>query len=287
MKEIQMSTVEMPVLCGCNFCAAYESFYHADRVLDFHVLIYVVTGTIYVTEVADEEENDYTVEAGELLFLKAGNRHFGKKECPKKTTWYYAHFRMPDREDTVLFEGENGEWMHFEPLLYHRTLAKKFTVAINGNITEMFKELVDYYYGADSYKRWYLNMKLFCLLSELALTPLKEEEKGNNAISDRIAQYLKNHLTTPFGAKELEQEFYLSYKYMAYVFKKEKQMPMQKYHTMLRMEEAGRMLRSTLLSVGEISERIGYKDMLYFSRCFHQYMGMSPTEYRKRFTTYY
>lgn len=285
MKEIQINTAQMPVLCECDFCAASEPFYHADRVLDFHVLIYVVTGTIYVTEVVGGEESDYAVGAGELLFLKAGNRHFGKKACPKKTTWYYVHFQLTEREDTALYETQNGAVMHFEPMMYHRVTDKKITVPKNSAIVSKLQELVDYYYGPDPYKKWYINVKLFCLLSDLALAPLKE--KGTDTLSDRIAQYLKDHLTTAFEAKELEREFYLSYKYMAAVFKKEKQISMQKYHTMLRMEEAGRMLRSTLLSVGEISERIGYKDMLYFSRCFHQYMGMSPTEYRKRFTAYY
>lgn len=287
MKELQINTAQMPILCECDCCAASEPFYHADRVLDFHVLIYVATGTIYVTEVVDGEEYDYAVGSGELLFLKAGNRHFGKKECPKGTTWYYAHFQLAEREDTALYEPQKEAVMHFEPMLYHRVADKKITVPPNSNIVLKLQELVEYYYGADPYKKWYLNLKLFCLLSDLVLAPLKEKKKETDTLSDRIAQYLKNHLTTAFLAKDLEQEFYLSYKYMAYVFKKEKQMPMQKYHTMLRMEEAGRMLRSTLLSVGEISERIGYKDMLYFSRCFHQYMGMSPTEYRKRFTAYY
>ena len=36
----------------------------------------------------------------------------------------------------------------------------------------------------------------------------------------------------------------------------------------------------------EISEQVGYQDMLYFSRCFHNTYGMSPTEYRRSVPKY-
>lgn len=68
---------------------------------------------------------------------------------------------------------------------------------------------------------------------------------------------------------------------MAAVFKREKRVTMQQFHTGVRMENACKLLRSTLLPVGEIGHRVGYADMLYFSRCFHAVMGMNPTEYRK------
>lgn len=58
-------------------------------------------------------------------------------------------------------------------------------------------------------------------------------------------------------------------------------MTMQQFHTSVPIETACRLLRSTLLPVGEISRQVGYINMLYFSRCFHTVMGMSPTEYRK------
>ena len=68
---------------------------------------------------------------------------------------------------------------------------------------------------------------------------------------------------------------------MAAVFKKEKGMTMQQYHNAMRMEEACRLLCSTLMRVGDIADRLGFTDMLYFSRCFHNYTGKSPSRYRK------
>lgn len=69
---------------------------------------------------------------------------------------------------------------------------------------------------------------------------------------------------------------------MSAIFKKEKGMTIQQYHNSIKMNEAARLLRSTLLSVGEIGEKIGFSDILYFSRCFSSFHGISPTAYRKR-----
>lgn len=78
MKEIQVNTVSTPVFNKGDCCIANESFVHADRILDFHVMIYVRKGCIYVTEESDGIETDYEIHEGELLFLKAGIIIMGK-----------------------------------------------------------------------------------------------------------------------------------------------------------------------------------------------------------------
>ena len=49
MNEITMNNVILPVVSSCDYLAAQESFFHADRIADFHVMIYVTDGCIPVT----------------------------------------------------------------------------------------------------------------------------------------------------------------------------------------------------------------------------------------------
>lgn len=49
----------------------------------------------------------------------------------------------------------------------------------------------------------------------------------------------------------------------------------------LRIENARDLLKTTDLSVQDISEHVGYKDTAYFSRVFKTRVGLSPTEYKK------
>ena len=67
---------------------------------------------------------------------------------------------------------------------------------------------------------------------------------------------------------------------MAVIFKAEYGMSMQQYHDAHRMQVAAYLLRSTLLPIGEIANRLGFEDRLYFSRRFHAFSGVSPKEYR-------
>jgi YesN/AraC family two-component response regulator len=46
------------------------------------------------------------------------------------------------------------------------------------------------------------------------------------------------------------------------------------------METAKSLLIYTDMKVGKIAENVGYDDLLYFSKAFKKYTGVSPSEYR-------
>lgn len=291
MKPIIITSDTLPVLTACDFCMANESFYHIDRTPNFHILIYVVSGCIYVTE----EETDYEVHEGELLILQSGVRHYGLKPISKGTSWYYVHFYLdPTSERLPYIYG--SPLPSFRDAFRFQMELPKYRIGLEQSKTaEMIADLADSlhsgnamtnltntptdYHANDAMAFWNANLRLFSILTELAVGSLPPAPK--QSLSDRIAEYLSDHVRESFSAAALEKQFFLSYKHMASVFKKEKQMTLHQYHTRLRMSEACHLLRTTMKSVGEISEDLGYHDMLYFSRCFHQTIGMSPTEYRR------
>ena len=275
MNEIIINSSAMPVLGGCDHLAAAEPFFHADRTADFHVLIFVTEGVIYVTE----DDVDYTVGAGELLFLKSGVRHFGKTEIPRGTKWFFVHFTCDTDEFLPEFQPDSAPIPQYSCLRTMLMLPKYLTGLSGGEIENALSELCSYFHSDDRFKQWYINQKLFALLSRIALRKFKQDTTPK--LSDKICTYLAEHMTEPFSAERLSSTFYLSYKRLAAVFKQEKSMTMQQYHTSLRMNEACRLLRSTLMSVGEVSAAVGFTDMLYFSRYFKEKTGYSPTEYRR------
>ncbi len=50
----------------------------------------------------------------------------------------------------------------------------------------------------------------------------------------------------------------------------------------LRMLEAKRFLRETVIPIKDISERLGYKNLSHFYRAFKSHEGLSPKEYRNK-----
>ena len=281
MNEIIIANNSLPQLCGCGLFAASESFIHTDRVPDFCVLIYVIDGCIYVTE----GDTDYEVNAGELLILKNGVHHFGKKKIQKGTKWIFVHFRISADCNASPFYPDASPLGAYDATAESILTLPKFLDSVSARFEKELKTFIESAQSDDAYKKWFINQRLFLLLSSLAVST--QGFSNNLTLSDRICRYLSDNIGVPFNSENIEKRFYLSYKYMSHLFKKEKGVTMQQYHNSVRMDEACRLLCSTLMSIGEIADKLGFSDVLYFSRCFRNYTGKSPSAYRKDSARYF
>ena len=281
MNEIIIANNSLPQLCGCGLFAASESFIHTDRVPDFCVLIYVIDGCIYVTE----GDTDYEVNAGELLILKNDVHHFGKKKIQKGTKWIFVHFRISADCNASPFYPDASPLGAYDTTAESILTLPKFLDSVSARFEKELKTFIEYTQSDDAYKKWFINQRLFLLLSSLAVST--QGFSNNLTLSDRICRYLSDNIGVPFNSENIEKRFYLSYKYMSHLFKKEKGVTMQQYHNSVRMDEACRLLCSTLMSIGEIADKLGFSDVLYFSRCFRNYTGKSPSAYRKDSARYF
>lgn len=281
MNEIIIANNSLPLLCGCGLFAASESFIHTDRVPDFCVLIYVIDGCIYVTE----GDTDYEVNAGELLILKNGVHHFGKKKIQKGTKLIFVHFRISADCNASPFYPDASPLGAYDATAESILTLPKFLDNVSARFEKELKTFIEYAQSDDAYKKWFINQRLFLLLSSIAVSA--QGFSNNLTLSDRICRYLSDNIGVPFNSENIEKQFYLSYKYMAHLFKKEKGVTMQQYHNSVRMDEACRLLCSTLMSIGEIADKLGFSDVLYFSRCFRNYTGKSPSAYRKDSARYF
>lgn len=281
MNEIIIANNSLPQLCGCGLFAASESFIHTERVPDFCVLIYVIDGCIYVTE----GDTDYEVNAGELLILKNGVHHFGKKKIQKGTKWIFLHFRISADCNASPFYPDASPLGAYDATAESILTLPKFLDSVSARFEKELKTFIEYAQSDDAYKKWFINQRLFLLLSSLAVST--HGFSNNLTLSDRICRYLSDNIGVPFSSENIEMRFYLSYKYMSHLFKKEKGVTMQQYHNSVRMDEACRLLCSTLMSIGEIADKLGFSDVLYFSRCFRNYTGKSPSAYRKDSARYF
>lgn len=257
--RISIDDISLPVVSDCNMLTATESFFHMDRIADFNVMIYVTEGVMYVTE----EGLDYEISAGEMLFLKSGLRHFGRYETPRGTSWIYAHFRMLNNQNDSK-----------ENIL----LPKKISFLMGSVIDEKLRKLCDYFHSGEPLKRIRKN----ALFYEILLEILTEQQPRNESVSDKICSFLNTQTDRAFSKELIENRFFMSYSHLAAEFRKEKGVSMGRYHNDMRMKKACLLLRSTLMTVGEISASLGFSDMLYFSKKFHAFSGVPPTDYRKQ-----
>jgi two-component system response regulator YesN len=105
-----------------------------------------------------------------------------------------------------------------------------------------------------------------------------ENTKHKQAV-DFIIQYIQKHYHEEITLTELAEKVFISRNYLCDIFKKATGETFHGYLTRVRMEKAKQLVMEGKLHVYEIAQRVGYKNVPYFSTVFKKYFsGISPTE---------
>ena len=108
------------------------------------------------------------------------------------------------------------------------------------------------------------------------------QSAGCRAIPDILA-YIRSNYSRKITTEEIADSVNLSRSYLSELFRKKIGMPPHEYVTQYRLSVAKTMLSNTALSVTEIAEQTGFRDIFAFSRVFRRCVGISPVAYRSRY----
>lgn len=97
----------------------------------------------------------------------------------------------------------------------------------------------------------------------------------------KIKKYIKQYPEKDLSLTELSSRFKINPSYLSRIFHKEAKKSLTEYILDVRMNKAEELLVHTNMRVSEISKKVGFNNSGYFTRIFSEYMGRSPTIYRK------
>jgi len=98
---------------------------------------------------------------------------------------------------------------------------------------------------------------------------------------EHVKQFVARNCEKKVGLEEAAQSVYLSPKYLSRAFKEQTGKGFNEYCLELKVQRAKEVLNETGLTVGQISDRLGYQNEESFIRTFKKLTGLRPTEYRK------
>lgn len=107
-----------------------------------------------------------------------------------------------------------------------------------------------------------------------------ESEHPHTTIAEAMKKYIDNHSEIDVSFNDLIEQMHCSKSYAIRSFKKKYNITPYNYVQLRKIELAKTLLKSTDISVNEISDYLGMCDCHYFSKFFKKNTGMSPTEYR-------
>lgn len=111
----------------------------------------------------------------------------------------------------------------------------------------------------------------------------RKDAKSHRAVAAAL-KLIDDAPTDAWTLESLASGVHVEPTYFVRLFRSVVGLPPMAYVTRRRLELATNLLRKDNLAVGEIGAMSGWADANYFSRCFRQHFGMTPSRYRTRFS---
>ena len=117
---------------------------------------------------------------------------------------------------------------------------------------------------------------------QMELRQLKDEKSLREMRPITEAKhYIQQHYQEALRLEDVSSAVGFNATYFSTLFKKETGQNFMDYLTELRISKAKELLCGEELSVQDVAEQVGYRDLKYFSRLFKKLTGVSPSDYKK------
>lgn len=142
--------------------------------------------------------------------------------------------------------------------------------------------------GAEQMITCYMEALLISLLRSAteretqAWNPGLLERALENRIVSEVKACIDAHLTEKLTLDSIADRIHYSRSHIASQFRKSAGTTVAHYIAKRRLEEAEKFLRSEKYTISQIAELLNYSSVQYFSKCFKDEYGCSPSAYNKR-----
>jgi AraC-like DNA-binding protein len=235
------------------------------------------------------ENEQYIIKNGDILLIPPGFEHTNKCISTKSMTYFCAHFDI-DEPSLRMKIMKNCDRVYSPSNTYHSRLK---------NCLQKWISILDEPDIFFSKAKLRAQVVLFELLEVLLdIQPLNTEVGTNQSMTTaKYAKEIAEAIKWTFKKKCIEKNENIDYtmhiqpiiaslgispNYGLEVFQKIYHMSPRKYLSDLKLQEAKILLQQPEISLKEIANRLGYKNLSHFSRQFKRWTGLNPTEFRKK-----
>jgi len=150
------------------------------------------------------------------------------------------------------------------------------------NIESLFKKLFCAYVSKDEGYKFECMSLLYRIFSELQKNAYVPERKFR-LIKPALDIIERDFLSRDIYTRELAEAAGISETYLKELFRERFGVPPKKYIIQMKINHAAELLRLERYTVTQIGEMSGFSDAAFFSRQFKSYMGISPTDFVKKY----
>lgn len=256
---------------GCEQCEPAHSFGPAAR--NHYLFHYVISGT--GTLMADDSKGNtktYSVKSmqGFMIFPGQITTYIADKELP----WEYVWVEFDGLRAKSIVESAG---LTMDTPIYH---------AQSKSLREdMMNEMLYMTQNRESspfHLIGHLYMFLDYMMRSSAGTNIQKGSQLRDFYIHEALNFMEHNFQNDISVEDVATVCGLNRSYFGKIFKQAVGKSPQEFLLSYRMAKATELLKLTQLSIGDISQAVGYDNQLHFSRAFKNIYGMSPREWRNR-----
>ncbi len=209
----------------------------------------------------------FSLEEGDIFFIDCRKPHYYKSS---NNTWCHSDLHVDGkliRDIYKIFLDENNYCFHLDSY---------------SDYQNCLEDLLKTYMSVNPHRELQISAKINSLLVYL-LTQTQSYTKTQQTMPDQLKyliHYINNNYSNHLTLEFLADFFGFSKYHLCRIFKKYTGYTINQYITLLRIERAKELLKTTSLPANKICIMVGIEDFNYFYRLFKKHTGESPKHFR-------
>ena len=256
---------------GWEQCTPLHSFGPAVR--NHYLFHYIISGRGSLdSNVLSENFQTYHLEAGQGFLI-----------CPGQINTYTADQEDPWKYVWLEFDGlQAAEFLHTAGL----ELTKPIYRPDNPALADEVRDTMLYIAGHPNVSTLHRIGRLCLFLDALIRSSSTRREPRKSQLRDFYVQeaiaFMEQNYQRNLTVETIAEVCKLDRSYFSKLFKERQGCPPQEFLIRMRLGKAAEMMKTTSISISEISAACGYPNQLHFSRLFKQRYGVSPRKWRSQ-----
>ena len=254
---------------GWEHCAPSHSYGPAAR--NHYLFHYVISGTgLLMSNGSSGRTNTYQIRSGQgfMIFPKQINTYIADETLPWEYSW--IEFDGLKVKEALEIAG-----LTMDSPIYH------------SNVRDLSAELKNemlYIAQHSDQSPFHLIGHLYLFLDYLTRSSSSRRLLQGGRMRDfyikEAISYIEQNFQNDISVEDIAKFCSLNRSYFGKIFRDALGKSPQEFLINYRMSKAAELLKLTELSIGDISNAVGYPSQLHFSRAFKKIHGISPRQWR-------
>jgi AraC-like DNA-binding protein/mannose-6-phosphate isomerase-like protein (cupin superfamily) len=276
-------TVSYPLAVYDNY-NRYPHF--SNQILDIHwhdetELLYVERGPMLFRL----NETLHTVNTGQGIVIPSGIIHAAESINGKPFLFKAIVFNLSLIDNDPTDECHQKFFKHIRDKRYHLHTVINSNEEWGWHIIEKMKMICQLYYSRPSGFEMGIKSALYDIFFHffIAGKVAKGDVSGSQREIERfkkVFEYIKQSYALKVSIEELAEKSCMSKYHFIRIFKRMTGRTPLDYLNHYRIQQAAKMLEADKLKIIDIAYEVGINDCSYFTKLFHKYLGVNPSEYR-------